>query len=416
MSSDLVIVGAGNGGVTLATNLVKAGFEGSISLLSAESVIPYERPPLSKGYLTGEESFEQIVFRTAEYWAASPVDLVLGVRVVRVDPDSHTVVLEDGRDIGYGKLVWAAGGTPRVMDVPGASLEGIHAIRDLLGIERLRSELPAASNAVIVGGGYVGLETAAAFRKLGMDVTVVEVADRLLARVTSTEVSRYYHELHTSRGVDIRLGTSAIAFQGDRWVESVTLDTLETIPADVVVVGIGLVPNVGPLADAGARCGNGVEVDEFCRTSLPDVYAIGDCAAHVNSYAAGRRVRLESVQNAADQAATVAHHLQGTEAPYRAVPWFWSNQYDIRLKTAGIVSGFDDVVVRGDPATDRFAVVYLRDGRICAVDCVNSPGDFMVAKQLIGRGTHVERDDLADGSVPLKVLLNEPTLTARRSA
>lgn len=403
---DVVIVGAGHGGVNLATLLVKENYPGSIALLSDESVIPYERPPLSKGYLTGEQSFEDIVFRPAEYWEKSPVELRLNTRVTEVRPDRQVVVTADGATITYRRLVWAAGGRARRLPVDGAELLGVHSIRRLGDLATLKEELAAAKRAVIIGGGYIGLETAAAFRAQGIDVTVVEVQDRLLARVTSPEVSQFFLERHRAAGVTVRLGVGVQGLRGEGGrVRAVVLANGAELPADLVVVGIGLVPNTEVLAAAGATVSNGIEVDEYCRTSLPNVSALGDCANHVNEFAGGARVRLESVQNATDQARTVALDLLGAPAPYRATPWFWSNQYDIKLKTAGIVAGYDHAVVRGEPAQGRFSVVYLADSRVVALDSVNTPADFMVGRKLVQQRRKVDPEMVADPRRPLKQLL-----------
>ncbi|MFJ2028747.1 NAD(P)/FAD-dependent oxidoreductase [Streptosporangium sp. NPDC087985] len=403
---DVVIVGAGHGGVHLATALVKGGYDGSVALVSAESAIPYERPPLSKGYLLGSESFDDIAFRTAAYWEKSPVELLLDSRVTEVRPGERRVVTEAGDEIGYGRLVWAAGGRARALPVPGHDLAGVHGIREIVGLDALRGELPGVKRAVIIGGGYIGLEAAAAFRTLGIEVTVIEVQDRLLARVTSPVISDFFLDLHRSAGVDVRLGTGVRELRGaDGRVRSIVLDTGAEVPADLVVVGVGLLPNTELLAGAGAACGNGVEVDEFCRTDLPGISAIGDCASHSNPFAGGRRMRLESVQNATEQAKVVAADIAGDPRPYRVVPWFWSNQFKVRLKTVGIVSEYDELVVRGTPESGTFTVAYLSGGRIIALDCVNTAADFAHGKALVDHGANVKASMLADTSRPLKELL-----------
>ncbi|MFV2178559.1 NAD(P)/FAD-dependent oxidoreductase [Actinomadura sp. LOL_016] len=403
---DVVIVGAGHGGVQLATALTRAGYSGSVALIGDEPDLPYERPPLSKGFLAGTQTFEEITLRSPEYWADSPVQLIRGTRVTRVEAGGHEIVTAGGARIGYGRLVWAAGGTARALPVPGAALAGVHAIRTAADTRAVRGELPLVRRAVIVGGGYVGLETAAALKMHGMEVTVVEAQDRLLARVTSPVVSGHMARVHRNHGVEIRLDAGVRGFGGSAGrVRSVCLDDGAELPADLVIVGVGLRPNVDVLAAAGAVCSDGVDVDERCRTSLDDISAIGDCARQPSALAGGRPVRLESVQNAGDQARIAASDLLGEPAVARAVPWFWSHQYDVKLKTAGLLAGYDTVVLRGDPAGGAFSAVYLADGRVIAVDSVNSAADFAQGKTLVGRGVRAEPDEVADTGRPLKALL-----------
>ncbi|NKX55915.1 NAD(P)/FAD-dependent oxidoreductase [Arthrobacter mobilis] len=399
---DVVIVGAGHAGVNLAAYLSKGGYQGSVALLSNETILPYKRPPLSKGFLLDAEPLESLPLRTAEYWAASPVDLQLGVEVLEVRPDEQTVVTASGRELTYGRLVWAAGGRARSLPLPGATLPGVHQVRTLDDVLALKQELPRASRAVFVGGGYIGLETAAAFRGLGLDVTVIEAAGRVLERVTSAEISEYFHRVHREAGVDIRLGATVKEFtERDGRVASVVLGDGE-VPADVVVVGIGLVPNIDILAAAGASCSNGIEVDELCRTSLPAVSAIGDCTSQLNPYAPDRRMRLESVQNANEQAKVVASDLLGRPAASGEVPKFWSDQYHIKLKTAGLIAGHDQMVVRGDPGSGVFSVLYLSAGRLVAIDSVNNPVDFAKGSALIKQRAQIAPEVLADSAQPLQ--------------
>jgi 3-phenylpropionate/trans-cinnamate dioxygenase ferredoxin reductase subunit len=406
---DVLVVGAGQGGVQTATNLVKDGFEGTVGLLSAEGVHPYERPPLSKGYLAGEQSFEEILLRPVDYWVRSPIDLRLGSRVTDVDAARRVVTLAGATELGYRKLVWATGGSPRTLPIPGRDLEGVFSVRDITDIDGVAKRMVGASSAVVVGGGYVGLETAAAFRKAGIAVTVLEVQDRLLARVTGQHVSDFYLSEHRRHGVDFRLGEGVAEFRGeDGSLVSAVLASGEVLAADIAIVGVGIIPNVAELAAAGAQVGNGVEVDEFCRTSLADVYAVGDCTSHVNEFAGRARVRLESVQNAIEQAKTVAAHLRGLDHPYHVAPWFWSNQYDVRLKTAGLLTGHDEVALRGDPSSGVFSVAYLREGRLIAMDCINNPKDFAQARALVGGPAVVNRARLGDAATLLKDCVAAP--------
>ena len=305
--------------------------------------------------------------------------------------------------ISYGRLIWATGGVPRRLTCPGSQLAGVHVVRTRADVDRMISELPCAEHIVIIGGGYIGLETAAAFSKFGKSVALLEALDRVLARVTCAPVSHFYEAEHRARGVDIRLSASVEGIEG--WggkVTGVRIATGEIIPADMVVVGIGIVPAVESLTRAGVSDGNGVQVDEFCHTELPDIYAIGDCAAHPNVFGGGACIRLESVQNAADQATCVARAINGKPEPYRSVPWFWSDQYDLRLQTVGLCAGFDDLVMRGDPGARSFSVIYLRAGRVIALDSVNAPRDYVQGRKLVESGASPTRSTLANPSRPLK--------------
>ncbi len=403
---DVLIVGAGHGGAQAAVSLRQNGFEGSIALLGEEPVLPYERPPLSKEYLSRDKGFDRILIRPEAFWLDRKIDLLLGIRAERCDPARHVVELQDRTKIGYGKLIWATGGAPRRLACEGHDLEGIHSVRRLEDVDRMMAELEAVRHVVVVGGGFIGLEAAAVLAKFGKSVTVVEALDRVLARVAGEPLSRFYEAEHRAHGVDIRLNAVVQCITGEAGrVTGVTLADGSHLNADMVVVGIGIVAAVAPLLAAGAAGVNGIDVDEFCRTTVPDVYAIGDCATHSNSFAAGARIRLESVQNANDQAITAAKSIAGTPAPYSAVPWFWSNQYDLRLQTIGFNLGFDGYVVRGDPESRSFSVVYLREGRVIALDCVNAAKDYVQGKALVLAGTRADRTSLADATISLKSLV-----------
>lgn len=402
-SSDVVIVGAGHAGAQVAQALRQQQFAGTITVVGEEADLPYERPPLSKDYLAGDKVFDRLLLRPASFWAERSVDFQRGRRVISVDPARHLVTTDDGAEQGYGTLVWAAGGAARRLTCPGGDLAGIHTIRTRSDVDRLRSELPDVRHVAVVGGGYVGLEAAAVLRKAGKQVTVLEAQDRVLARVAGEPLSRFYEQEHRAQGVDIRLGVVVTGLSGsDGRVAAVTLADGTQVQADLVIAGIGIVPAVAPLLAAGAAGGNGVDVDGLCRTSLPDIHAIGDCAAQVSAYAAGARVRIESVQNAMDQAGIVARHLSGAGAGTPGVPTFWSNQYDLRLQTVGLSIGHDQAVLRGDPATRSFSVVYLRQGRVIALDCVNAMRDFVQGKALVVAGAQLSPEQLADAAAPLK--------------
>lgn len=403
-SADIVIVGSGHGGAQAAIALRQQGFDGSILMVGRDPEPPYERPPLSKEFLAGEKPFERILIRPAAFWVEKRVTLRPGVSVTKVDPQAKVLTLTGGDTVRYGTLIWAAGGDPRRLSVPGADLGGIHTVRHKADVDRLRSELDAGgTRIVVIGGGYIGLEAAAVLRKLGCEVVLLEALERVLGRVAGEDIARFYEEEHRRQGVDVRTGIAIEAIEGDGdRVTAVRLVGGETIDCDMLVVGIGIVPAVGPLIAAGAAGSNGVDVDELCRTSLPDVYAIGDCAAHANAYAGGAVIRLESVQNAHDMAATVARAICGEPQPYDALPWFWSNQYDLRLQTVGLSFGHDATVLRGDPADRSFSVIYLREGRVIALDCVNRTKDYAQGRKLVENRAEIDPERLLDTEIQLK--------------
>ncbi|MET4898903.1 FAD-dependent oxidoreductase [Sphingomonadaceae bacterium jetA1] len=400
---DVLIVGAGHAGAQAAIALRQAKFAGSIAVVGAEPELPYERPPLSKEYLGGEKSFDRLLIRPAAFWDERQVMMLLGQRVTAIDAAAHRVGTPVG-EIGYGRLVWAAGGTPRRLSCAGHDLARVHTIRTRADVDRLAAELPTTDRVVVIGGGYIGLEAAAKLTKLGKHVTVIEALDRVLARVAGETLSRFYEAEHRAHGVVVRLDEVVECLMGDDRVTGVCLAGGEIIPADMVIVGIGLIPEVAPLIAAGARGGNGVAVDAHCRTSLADVFAVGDCALHANDFADGMVLRVESVGNANDMATCVARMIAGDEHPYHAVPWFWSNQYDLKMQTVGLSVGFDDFVVRGDPATRSFSVVYLRRGKVVALDCVNATRDYVQGRALVTAGASPARARLADGGTPLRDL------------
>lgn len=401
---DVVIVGGGHGGAQAAVVLRTQKFEGSIAIIGEESEFPYERPPLSKEYFAGEKAFERIMLRPEKFWSERQIEMMLGTRVVSVDAAAHQVTTDRGDVISYCKLIWATGGSPRTLPLPGGDLPGVQGVRTRADADGMKIASESARHVVVIGGGYIGLEAAAVLSKAGKKVVLLEALDRVLARVAGEELSRFYEAEHRSHGVDLRLGVSIEALEGTDHVTGVRLVGGEVIPADLVIVGIGIIPAVEPLVAAGAEGGNGVVVDALCRTSLPDIFAIGDCAAHANDFAEGATIRLESVQNANDQASVVAKLICGQEAPYHAVPWFWSNQYDLKLQTVGLSTGHDQAVLRGDTAARSFSIIYLKQGRVIALDCVNAVKDYVQGRALVVAGAALPAEKLADASVPLKEL------------
>jgi 3-phenylpropionate/trans-cinnamate dioxygenase ferredoxin reductase component len=408
--ADILIVGAGQAGAQLAISLRQGGHTGSIVLAGEEPDLPYERPPLSKEYLSGERDAASLALRPEAFWTQRSITLRLGSRATGVDPGAHQVHFASGPSVRYGHLIWATGGRPRPVSLPGADSTGIHAVRTRADVDRLRAAMSSCARIAIIGAGFIGLEVAPALLKLGKRVTVLEAQDRVLARITCPQVSAFYAAEHRAHGVDLRTGVGlANLLSAGGQVSGVRFaDGTPDLACDALIVAIGIVPCVELLQAAGAECGNGVEVDSFNHTSLPDIYAIGDCANHVNRYAAGTRVRLESVPNAVEQAKTVAAALLGRPAPYGALPWFWSNQYDLKLQTVGLNHGYDTVLLRGTPAARSFSAVYLRDGRVIALDCINAPRDFAQGKALVERGLAPPRELLADDRVALKTLADAP--------
>ena len=405
-AADVVIVGAGHAGAQAAIALRQNGFSGTVAMIGREPEPPYERPPLSKEYFAREKPFERLYIRPPAFWGEKSIDLRLGVEVTAVDPAAHLLTLSDGATLGYGQLIWATGGDPRRLSCKGAELAGVHAVRTRADCDQLMGEIDGgARNIAVIGGGYIGLEAAAVLTKLGCKVTLLEALPRVLARVAGPELSAFYEKEHRDHGVDLRTGVAVDGLEGTGRVTGVKLADGEVIPADAVIVGIGIVPAIGPLIAAGAAGGNGIDVDEFCRTNLPDVYAVGDCAAFACDYADGAVMRVESVQNANDQATCVAKAICGEAAPYHAFPWFWSNQYDLKLQTAGLSVGYDTTVVRGDPAARSFSVIYLKAGRMIAIDCVNMVKDYVQGRKLVEAQASPDPALLADAGAPLKDLM-----------
>ncbi|WP_343527087.1 FAD-dependent oxidoreductase [Sphingomonas sp.] len=408
-NSDIVIVGAGHGGAQCAIALRQNGFAGRITVIGREPEYPYERPPLSKDYFARAKSFERLYIRPPGFWAEKDISFRLGTEVVEVDAEARSLILSDGETLGYGTLVWATGGDPRRLTCAGSELAGVHSVRTRADCDLLMAELDAgAARIVVIGGGYIGLEAAAILSKRDLAVTLLEAQTRVLARVAGEELSDFYQREHRDHGVDLRLGVTVDCLEGDGTrVTGVRTEDGTVIPADAVIVGIGIIPAVAPLIRAGARGTNGVEVDAYCRTSLPHIYAIGDCAAFACDYAGGQVMRVESVQNAHDMAACVAKAICGDAKPYKAFPWFWSNQFDLKLQTAGINVGYDRTILRGDPATRAFSVAYLKDGRVIALDCVNMMKDYVQGRKLVEVGVCPNPARLADVNVPLKELAGD---------
>lgn len=401
----VVIVGGGQAAGETASELRKQGFEGRIVIVSEESQPPYKRPPLSKAYLAGSIQQEQLFVMQPPILEKHRIEFRGGVKVTAIDRVAQEVVLSDGGRLGYDRLVLATGGRARPLPVPGADAPNVFVLRSIDDVTRIRERCAEGKRVVIVGGGFIGLEVAAVLLKQGLDVTVLEGLDRVLARVTAPEVSTFFEQVHREAGVTLHTGAQVAELVGSPEVTAVKLADGREIPADFVIAGIGLIANTELAAEAGLVVDNGIVVDEFAQTSDPLVYAAGDCTNHPSAFL-GRRVRLESVQNAMEQGRAVARNLMGKAEAYQNVPWFWSDQYDLKLQMVGISTGYEQLVLRGDPKTERsFAAFYLKGGKLVAADAVSKPQDFMMAKKMVAEGKTLDPRQLADVSVSLKDLM-----------
>ena len=399
-----VIVGASHAGTQLALSLRQGGWEGRIVLAGDESVKPYQRPPLSKDVLSGAKSMEQILIRPDAVLENAGIEFMLGRRVETIDRTRKILYLDNGETQDYDKLALTLGAYPSTIPLTGTDKYGVHYLRKLADVEQIRPLIGEGKSAVIIGGGYIGLEAGAVLRQTGMTVTVLEALPRVLQRVTAPVVSTFYQRLHDEEGLWVVTGALVTSIEGEDQVERVHCADGSEIDADLVIIAVGVLPNTKLAAHAGLDVEDGILVDEFARTSDPDIVAAGDCTRHFNPIYQ-RRVRLESIQNAMDQAKTAAATLNGNLTPYHALPWFWSEQYDVKLQIAGLSQGYDNVVLRGDPETGRsFAVFYFEGDRLLAVDAINRPGEFMMGKKLLMAGARIDKKKLADESIPVKSL------------
>ena len=386
MPGSVIIVGGGQAGFQVASSLRQKKFDGPITILSDEPVLPYQRPPLSKEYIKGEVTEQQVLLRPQDFYASRNIEVRLDARVAAIDRASRRVVLANGEALGYGSLVLATGARVRRLPLPGDDLAGVVYVRTLTDAVTLKPLMHAASNVVVIGGGFIGLECASVAATLGRKTTVLEAADRLMGRVVSPALSAYYRDLHASHGVDVRLGAVVTELVGSGGkVISVRCGDGTTVPADLVIVGIGIVPNDDLAAAAGLACDRGIVVDAMLRTGDPNIYAIGDCAAFPHPMARGL-VRLESVQNAVDQGKAAADAILGETKSYTAVPWFWSDQYDAHLQIAGLCHPYDENVTIGDMAAGAFSLLYFRNGGLVGIDSVNRPADHVAARKLFAAG------------------------------
>jgi len=403
MQQTIVIVGGGQVAAQVVESLRREGATAHLIVIGEEPYPPYQRPPLSKKFLTGEIAQERLSLKPATFYASHDAELKLGRRAVALDAKSHRLTLDDGQSLEYQRLLLATGALPRRINAPGSELSGIYLLRTVDDVLAIRAALTAPRRVVIVGAGYIGLEVAASCRHLGHEVDIVEMADRVMNRVVGPEVSAFYERVHREQGVRMHMSTQLAGFDGDAHghVRAVIASDGRRFAADLVVIGAGVVPNTALAEQAGIVCDNGIAVDEYCRTSDPDVYAAGDCTSHP-SPRYGRRVRLESVDNAFEQAKTAAANLMDKSLAHERVPWFWSDQYTLKLLIVGLSQGYDRTVVRGDPNTHSFSCCYLRGEELIAIDCINHPKDYMSARKLIAERVHMDVGRLADAGLALK--------------
>jgi 3-phenylpropionate/trans-cinnamate dioxygenase ferredoxin reductase subunit len=399
MQERIVIIGAGQAGAQAVATLRAEGFAGTITMIGDEPFAPYQRPPLSKTYLMGTMDRDRLFLKPDAFYTEAKCDLVLNASITAIDRAAKSVALSDGRTLAYDKLLIATGTRVRKIKVPSAELSGIHYLRSIADVDELRPAFKTAKNLVIVGAGYIGLEVAAVARKYDLNVTVLEAMDRVMGRSASKPVSEFYERIHRESGVVFHLNTNVEGFEGTGKISGVRAGG-KIYPADIALVGIGVVPNSEIAEAVGLKCGDGVYVDKFCVTEDPAIFAAGDCTRHHGRN--GDLIRLESVQNAIDQAKHAALAMVDKPTPYNEVPWFWSDQYDLKLQIAGLAKAGDKIVLRGDPAARKFAVFHLREGAVAAVEAVNAAPEYLIGRKLIADGARVATERLADTAIPMK--------------
>jgi 3-phenylpropionate/trans-cinnamate dioxygenase ferredoxin reductase subunit len=402
MSEKVVIVGAGQAGAQAVQSLRAEGFSGPITMVGDEAYAPYQRPPLSKAYLLGSFERARLFLKADDYYAQAGCEMILNTSAKAIHRAERSVELSDGRKLSYDKLLLATGARVRRLKCPGADLPGVHYLKTIADVDGLQEAFLAGKRIAIVGGGYIGLEVAAVGAKRGLDVTVFEAMDRLMARAVSPQLSAFYTAEHEKAGVKLKLKTGVEAIEGNGKVEAVIAGG-ERYPCDIVLVGIGVIPCDELAVHAGLASEDGIVVDQNARTGDAHIWAAGDCTRHVGRE--GHYIRLECVQNAIDQAKHVALAMVGKPKTYSEVPWFWSDQYDLKLQIAGLARPTDRLVLRGDPALRKFAVFHLRDGVVAAVEAVNAAPEYMMGKKLVAEGKTVAPETLADTSIPMKQMV-----------
>jgi 3-phenylpropionate/trans-cinnamate dioxygenase ferredoxin reductase component len=401
MTSTIVIVGAGQAGAQAVDTLRREGFAGRLVLIGDEPELPYQRPPLSKKYLAGELTADRLPFRHRSFYDDHRVELKLGVRAERLDPKARRVALAGGEEMAYDRLLLCLGAESRQLACPGIELSGLHYLRGIADVAAIQAGIKPGARVVIIGGGYIGLETAATCRKLGCEVTVLEMADRVMNRVVAPVVSQFFAQEHRAHGVNLICDARVIGLEGRERVERVLCADGTHHPADLLIVGVGCVATTRLASDAGLACDNGILVDEYCRTSDAAIYAAGDCTNHPSRHF-GRRIRLESVDNAFEQAKTAAMNMLDRNIVHDRVPWFWSDQFENKLLIIGLSPGHDQAILRGDPAARSFSVCYLKDGELLALEAVNHSKDYMAARKVISERMRLDPNKLPDASIALK--------------
>lgn len=405
MTEQCIIVGGSHAGAQIAISLRAEGWDSAILVISNEAHLPYHRPPLSKGFVSGDKTLDDILLRPASYFDKRNIEFLFNVNVESIDRINRRVTCSDGVSRSYTKLALATGARVREIRLPGSDLAGIHYLRSANDADAIRADTSTANSAVIVGGGYIGLELAASFRKTGMDVTVLEMGSRVLARVAAAQVSEFYTRVHQDEGVKVITQTSAESFSGTDHVEAVRGTNGIDYAADVVIIGVGVTPNIELASEAGLEVDNGIVVNEYAQTTDPDIVAAGDCTFHPNTLL-GHSLRLESVPNATEQAKSAAASICGNKKVYSSLPWFWSDQYDLKLQIAGVNTGYDQVIIRGDISASRsMAAFYLKCGKVIAADCVNRASEFAVVKKALSKKLAINVSELANEKVEPKELI-----------
>ncbi len=405
MSGQCIIVGGSHAGAQVAISLRQEGWEGNILVISNESSLPYHRPPLSKGFVSGDKTLDEILLRPASYFDKHQIEFQFNTEVSAIDRNAKQIKTNSVDTLQYEKLALTTGARARKIEIPGSELNGIHYLRSAADAQAIKYDAQNAKNAVIIGGGYIGLELAASLKKAGINVTVLEMAPRVLARVAAVEVAEFYARVHREEGVSIVTNSSAASFKGTERVNTVQATDGQAYAADIVIVGVGVIPNTELAEAAGLAVDNGIVVDEFAKTPDPNIVAAGDCTFHPNALL-GRNLRLESVPNATEQAKTAAASICGKEKPYASLPWFWSDQFDLKLQIAGINHDYDRVVLRGDANGSRsMAAFYLKNNEVIAADCINRAPEFAAVKKALSKGLKIRVDDLADESIKPKDLI-----------
>jgi 3-phenylpropionate/trans-cinnamate dioxygenase ferredoxin reductase subunit len=400
MSEVFAIVGAGHCAGQAAASLRQQGFEGEIVVFGEEPHVPYQRPPLSKKFLAGELPLERVYLRPLKFYRDNNIELLLATRVVALHRGERQLVFADGERRCYDKLLLATGSSPKRLQVTGADLPGVCYLRTIADAQRIRPYMQVDKRLVVIGGGYIGLEVSATAVQHGMHVTLLEADDRILNRVTAPVMSDFFAQLHRQHGVDIRCNARVLRFEGSERVTGVICGD-RRIEADLVVIGIGIVPNTELAQAAGLPCDDGIVVDDYCQTADADIFAAGDCSNHPNPLL-HRRLRLESVHNAVEQGKVAAGNMCGKRQLYAEIPWFWSDQYDIKLQIVGLADGYDQLVQRGRMEEGAFALFYLKDGVLIAVDAINNPREYMACKKLIPQRLHIAPERLADTTIAMQ--------------